>query len=80
MIKSMLQNGHEVIACAPNDDGNVEAKIKDLGAKYVAINMKRTGMNPLKDLTLIGDIIKILKREKPDAFYHILLNPTYMVL
>lgn len=75
MIKAMIQNGHEVIACSPNDTNDIERKIADLGAKYIPIDMNRTGMNPLKDLNLIREIVKVLKREQPDVFLSYTIKP-----
>lgn len=75
MIKAMVKNGHQVIACAPNDNGDIAEKVHKLGAKYVPIEMNRTGMNPLKDLKLIRDLIRILNREKPNVFLSYTIKP-----
>lgn len=75
LIKSIINNGHEVIACAPDDNGDIKKKIEDLGAKFEPIKMNRTGMNPIKDLILIRDILRILKRNKPDVFLSYTIKP-----
>ncbi|MCP8617519.1 glycosyltransferase family 4 protein [Salirhabdus salicampi] len=75
MIKAMVDNGHEVVACAPNDNGDIEDKVLKLGAKYLPIKMNRTGMNPLKDVALVWDIIRILRDEKPDVFLSYTIKP-----
>ncbi|MCA1026264.1 glycosyltransferase family 4 protein [Cytobacillus kochii] len=75
MIKAMVDNGHEVVACAPNDNGDIEEKVLKLGAKYLPIRMNRTGMNPLKDVVLVLDIIRLLRLEKPDVFLSYTIKP-----
>lgn len=75
MIKDFVDNGHQVIACAPNDDEDIEEKVMNLGAKYIPIKMERTGMNPIKDILLLINIIRILKREKPDVFLSYTIKP-----
>jgi glycosyltransferase involved in cell wall biosynthesis len=75
MIEAMIENGHEVIACAPDDNGDIAGKVADLGAKYVSINMSRTGMNPLKDMILIRDLLMKIKEDKPDVFISYTIKP-----
>lgn len=75
MIKAMVDNGHEVVACAPNDNGDIEDKVLKLGAKYLPIKMSRTGMNPLRDVALVRDISRILRDEKPDVFLSYTIKP-----
>ncbi|NJP37449.1 glycosyltransferase family 4 protein [Alkalicoccus luteus] len=75
MIKAMVESGHEVIASAPHDYEDLQAQIAELGAKYVPIEMDRTGMNPFKDIKLIKSLIKLLKQERPDCFLSYTIKP-----
>ncbi|PIC83075.1 glycosyltransferase family 4 protein [Sporosarcina sp. P1] len=75
MIKSMVENGHEVIACAPDENDDLENQLLALGAKYVPIVMNRTGMNPIKDIYLFNEIKKKIKNEKPDVFLSYTIKP-----
>ncbi|GGA65126.1 glycosyltransferase family 4 protein [Ornithinibacillus halotolerans] len=75
MIKAMVDSGHEVVACAPDDEGNIKEKLINLGARYVSIKMNRTGMNPLKDLMLTLEIIRKVKEESPDVFLSYTIKP-----
>lgn len=75
MIKSMVENGHEVVACAPDEMGDIEYQLSKMGARYVPINMSRTGMNPFKDIVLFKEIMKKIKSEKPDVFLSYTIKP-----
>lgn len=75
MIKKMIEEGYEVFACAPDDEGNIQEKIERIGAYYVPISFKRTGMNPFHDISLILKLVKILKNIKPDIFLSYTIKP-----
>lgn len=75
LIKAMVEQGHEVIACAPDDQGDIEEKIEKLGAKYEPIKMNRTGMNPFEDLKLFLDLFRKLKKVNPDIILSYTIKP-----
>jgi len=66
LIEAMIRAGHEVVACAPDDDPEVERQLTILGARYRRTPMDRTGSNPLADLAMLLRYIGILRRERPD--------------
>ncbi|GAB1793261.1 glycosyltransferase family 4 protein [Priestia megaterium] len=67
MMNAMLENGHQVIAAAPEPEEEWESKFKKRNIKYVSIKgIERTGANPIKDIKGFFSILKAIKREKPD--------------
>lgn len=66
LIAAMVAEGHEVVACAPDDDPETAAALTAMGARYRRIPMDRTGLNPLKDLATIRHLIGLIRAEAPD--------------
>ena len=52
-----------------------EAEIRALGLEFVALDLKRAGKNPLKDLGAIRALIALYRREKPDIVHHVAMKP-----
>lgn len=65
LIKKIISCGYEVVVTGPNQD-NVE-KIKELGARFVEIQMNKNGVNPLHDVKYLLALKKLFKEEKPDV-------------
>ncbi|MDT3766193.1 glycosyltransferase family 4 protein [Priestia filamentosa] len=67
MMTAMLENGHQVIAAAPEPEYEWENEFKKRNIKYVSIKgIERTGSNPFSDIKGFLSILKVIKREKPD--------------
>lgn len=77
MLKAFVQAGHEVIACAPNDNADVilESELQEMGVKYINLKIERTGTNPFKDLMYFFELKKIIKSTKPDVFLSYTIKP-----
>lgn len=67
LIETMLQLGHEVIACAPDDDPEVREWLEQRGARYCRIDMARAGMNPFADMKLLWSYGQAIRTEQPDV-------------
>lgn len=65
LIAAMIEQGHEVVVCAPDADPEVEAKLKAMGATYRQMPMARTGMNPFADIQTLLWLVRCFRREKP---------------
>src|SRR3546814_7845895 len=50
LLSAMAAAGHDVIACAPDTDQEVEAVLGRMGIGYRRTPMGRTGANPFDDL------------------------------
>ncbi|MGL5963975.1 MAG: glycosyltransferase, partial [Fusobacteriaceae bacterium] len=68
VIKSLVSDGNEVKIVAP-DDGRVDTK-KTIGAGSIDIKVDKRGMNPLRDIFLFFQLLKIYRRERPKLVYH----------
>ncbi|MGL5099151.1 MAG: glycosyltransferase family 4 protein, partial [Fusobacteriaceae bacterium] len=68
VIKSLVEDGHQVKIVAP-DDGRVDTG-KALGAKAIDIKVDKRGMNPLRDIFLFFQLLKIYRIEKPELIFH----------
>jgi len=64
--------GHEVLMVAP--PGPFASKFKALGYRWCPAPMVRAGMNPLKELWLIGWLYRFLRREKVDLVHGFIIK------
>ena len=62
LLKAMIDNGHTVIACAPDRDLVTQNKLIDMGVEFVVTPMQRTGTNPVSDLVLALDYFRRIRR------------------
>lgn len=73
LIKSLLEEGMEVIAVAPRDE--YSKKIEALGCKFVPIQMENKGTNPTKDYVLYKRFLRIYGFLKPDVVLQYTIKP-----
>ncbi|PUA16910.1 glycosyltransferase family 4 protein [Glaciimonas sp. PCH181] len=73
LIKSLISQGYDVIAVAPNDE--YSDRIKELGCKFINLHMDKNGSHPGRDLILLLRYFLILKNEKPHAFLGYTVKP-----
>lgn len=73
VIKALIEDGHKVVAIAPNDE-RIDFP-KDLGIEHIPIDLSKRGINPFKDLKLSNQLRKIYKKEKPDIIFHYTIKP-----
>lgn len=65
LLAAMVGEGHEVVACAPERDPIVEARLASMGIRFVQTKMARAGSNPLLDLGTLADYMELILRERP---------------
>jgi glycosyltransferase involved in cell wall biosynthesis len=69
------RQGYEVtVVTHVQNHGN---KITSYGLKLIPVKLVRRGINPLKELRLIGELIRIFKFVKPDLVHNIALKPIF---
>ena len=67
LLKAMTGEGHQVVACAPDRDADVEEQLTATGVAFRHTPMQRTGTNILSDLGLIARYVGLIRRERPDV-------------
>jgi len=75
LLKAMRERGHQVIACAGGSDAKVTQCLADMGIRYIALTLNRTGTNPLNDLRLIWQLLLIMRRERPEIVFAYTIKP-----
>lgn len=64
LIKSLVLEGHEVIAAAPSNP--FENELASIGVEFVEIPIKNTGLNPFYDIFSIYKMFTVFKKHQPD--------------
>ncbi|MHB1056020.1 MAG: glycosyltransferase family 4 protein [Thermoleophilia bacterium] len=75
LIKELVKNGHEVIACAPKNDETVTERLRLIGAGFMQVNIHRTGLNPFADLATYLSLKKTLRTLQPDILLSYQIKP-----
>ena len=86
LIRHWVKAGHKVIAVAPEPSKQDRFKgfayetsyaetLKSLGAEFKPWVLSRCGCNPLKELTSILKIVKLIRMYKPDIIFSYNLKP-----
>lgn len=82
LIKLMVSCGCDVIASAPASDALATAKteeiqreVRDLGARFVPLPIKRAKVTPFYDLKTLVHLRRLFKHERPDALLSYNLKP-----
>ena len=73
LIKSIINEGYEVIVIGPNKD-NIEEVLK-LGVSFKEVPLKKDKVSILADLEYYKGLKKILKEEKPDIVFSYTIKP-----
>ena len=73
LIQSLLLEGHEVVAIAP-EDGYGE-KLRELGCRFYALEMDNKGSNPFNDLQLTLQLYKVYKKANLDIVLQYTIKP-----
>ena len=74
-IKSLVDDGFEVFAAAPDFSEEFREKIKSLGATPIEFQLQRTGLNPFKDFKSILELKSIMKNNKIDMVFPYTVKP-----
>lgn len=59
--------GHEVVMLSP--PGEFGARFAAHGLRWVTLDMDRASLNPLRELVVLRDLVRILKAERPDLLH-----------
>lgn len=73
MVERFLAEGHQVVISSPY--GERIDTLVELGCEFRPIEMSRHGMNPIQEMKLLHEYIKLIKAEKPDIVLTFTIKP-----
>lgn len=73
LVKALIADGHEVIAIAPKDE--YSRLLMKMGCRFFPLEVQNTGSNPLKDLSLYFEYLRIYKKIQPDIVLQYTIKP-----
>ena len=73
IAEAALNAGYEVFV-ASKDTGKAN-EIRNRGVEFVELSISRSGTNPLKELYLCYELLRLYKNLKPDIVHHTTLKP-----
>lgn len=74
IIRDLIDKSYHVVAIA-QPDGVAEHELTALGAVFEPIALSRSGINPIKELKLLGELISILRRVRPALLINYTIKP-----
>jgi len=75
LIRALVRQGHSVRACAPEIESWVAEWLKESGAEFESIPIRRTGTNPIEDLRTIRSLRKAIRRWRPSHLLTYTVKP-----
>lgn len=73
VVEAILREKNEIIISGPVD-GKSEI-LSEMGCKLVDTNFNRKGLNPFKDINLVIQYVKLIRKEKPDVVLSYTIKP-----
>lgn len=73
LLYSFVEKGVEVVCLTPFDD-DVD-NLKKIGVKLIETPIDRRGINPVKDILLFFNYLRLIKKEKPDLVVTYTIKP-----
>lgn len=64
LVERLLQEKYEVYICLPY--GEKVDKMVEMGCKFIPVEIDKRGTNPIRDMKLIRDYRRIMKKVRPD--------------
>ena len=74
LIRALIGAGHPVVVIAP-DEGSNAARIEELGARFVAIRLRGSGLSPVDDARLLWTYVRLFRRLRPFAMLGYTIKP-----
>ncbi|MFP4169296.1 MAG: glycosyltransferase family 4 protein [Desulfonatronovibrionaceae bacterium] len=75
LLKTLVEKGHDIVACAPNADPEIRDKLSGMGVRYHHIPIARAGLSPVSDLKTIAAFRNIIRLERPDKILAYTVKP-----
>ncbi len=75
LIQAMRERGHQVEATANGRDAETESRLREWGVAYHPIRLARAGMNPVGDARAFMDLLRLMRRVRPDIVLAYTIKP-----
>lgn len=76
LIREMVAAGCEVFAAAPApEDGQHAARIREMGASFVPMEMARNSVSPLQDAATLARLLRTFRKIRPDSVFAYTAKP-----
>jgi len=75
LIRELVAAGCVVVAAAPPENPEVAAELAALGARFVPVELARTGLNPWADFRTYRRLRRLLAAERPDVLLSYTIKP-----
>ena len=75
LLEALVAAGHDVVACASEDDPAIGRALGEIGVTYQPIPLSRTGANPLDDLKTLHRFYRTWRRLQPDLVLAYTIKP-----
>lgn len=73
LFRELKQSGHEVAAVCP--DGPEVSRLREMGINVFVVPMEPKKATLVQNGLLVRQLLKLYKREKPDAIFHYTIKP-----
>ncbi len=73
MARALKGAGFEILVCAK--EGFHKERIEQEGFTFIPWRVRRGSINPFVELVALVDMIRIIRREKPDIIFNVALKP-----
>lgn len=75
LMRGFVERGYQVVAVAPPQNGPYRVRIEELGASFHPWNVQGAGRNPFAEMAAIIDLIRLLRKIRPDIFFGYTIKP-----
>jgi len=75
LIRSLVEDGHQVVAAAGENYLGCAEEIGSLGAVFFPLPLSRASISPIESIRLYFEICRFLKRERPDVVLNYTIKP-----
>lgn len=69
LIRKLVDHNIHVFVLAPDYTAELREEVRYLGAEPIDYTMDRVGMNPIREISAVFSIIKLMRTIKPDAIF-----------
>lgn len=73
LVRAMIAHGFKVAAASPSDTHTT--KLGEIGCHHIPLAVDNKGTNPLKDAILFLRYLRLMRREKPNAYLSWTIKP-----